>query len=226
MALAQEAQTSLSWLGQSGERPLLELRRELGGRRDAQWSALIDAMIQSQRIYQPFTGGVGERTLANIERETLLKMNFLGRYRAAERQSLDPPRVMLKFGAYHMYRGPTPTFALGLGGFVSELAVQNGAGSLAILAVCGPAGSLAQLFGPPAPCRESFEANWSFLAPFMEADQLTIIDLRVWKLRPRRWAHLPADMVRLIASYDILVVFPNTPASSLLPGLAPLQPPG
>ncbi|WP_135212858.1 hypothetical protein [Vitreimonas flagellata] len=223
--LADAARGNLSWLGQSETAPLEALRARLTHRRDARFAELVDAMIQSQRIYRPFSGGSGESWFANVERETLMKQNFLAHYRAAERADGAPPRVLLKFGGYHMYRGPTPTMAQGLGGFVNELAIQSGGQSLSIYAACGPGGATAGFAGPPTPCDEGFNESWSFLAPYVSADEITVFDLRAWKLRPRRWAHLSADARQLIASFDVLVIIPNARASEFLPGVTPPSPP-
>lgn len=224
-ALAEQATGHLDWLGRTETQPLADLRALLDGRRDRAHAALVDAMIQSQRIYRPFTGGGGEGYFANAERETLMKRTFLERYRAAERADRAPPRVMLKFGGYHMYRGATPTHVQGLGGFVSDLAVQNGTNSLAVYVGCGPGGVVGTFDNPSIPCAADFAENWSFLAPFVDPARLTVFDLRSWRLRPRRWQHLPADMRQLIDSYDLIVFPPAAPASQFLPGLAPPTPP-
>lgn len=224
-SLATAARGNLSWLGQSESAALEALRARLTHRRDARYAELVDAMIVSQRIYRPFSAEQGEAWFSNVERETLMKRNFLARYRAAERADGAAPRVLLKFGGYHAYRGATPTMAQGLGGFVNELAVQNGGSSLSIYIACGPGGATAGFAGPPTPCDQGFAESWSFLAPYVSTEEITIIDLRAWKLRPRRWAHLSADARQLISSFDILVIMPNAPASEFLPGVTPPTPP-
>lgn len=221
-ALATEAQGSLDFLARVETARLTELRAALNGRRDRDYAALVDAMIASQAIYRPFTGGGGEPYLANAARENLMKRLFLERYRAAERADRAPPRVMFKFGSNHMYRGATPTHVQGLGGFVSEFAVQNGTSALAVYVGCGPGGVVGTFDNPNVPCALGFNENWSFLAPYVDPTQVTVFDLRAWKLRPRRWQHLSADMRQLIDTYDVLVFPPAAPASQFLPGLAPM----
>jgi|CXWL01.1.fsa_nt_gi hypothetical protein len=219
-SLAEQARGSLDWLGRADAQPLIDLRARLGHRRDRAHAALLDAMLQSQRIYRPFTAGGGEAYFANSERETLMKRTFLERYRAAERADRAPPRVMLKFGSNHMVRGATPTHVQGLGGFVTEFAVQNGTNALSINVACGPGGVVGTFDNPSVPCAPYFAETWSFLAPYVDPTQVTVFDLRAWRLRPRRWQHLSADMRQLIDSYDLLVFPPAAPASEFLPGLA------
>ncbi len=223
--LAEAANGSITWLGTSPPQQLADLRARLNGRRDAQYAELVDAMIVSQRIYQPFTGAGGDVYLANLERETLMKRLFLENYRAAERADGAPPRVMFKFGAGHMYRGASPTHVPGLGGFVSEFAVQNGTSALSLYVACGPGGRTASLQGPAGACDEGFAQRFGFLAPYVSADEITVFDLRPWRMRPGRWAHLPAPAQQLIDSFDVLVIA-NGAASEFLPGLAmPSLPP-
>lgn len=218
-AFADAGIGQMDWFPRLEEQQLAALRARLSGRRDAEYAAMVDAMIQSWRIYQPFTTSRGEAWLANRERETLMKMNFLAHYRAAERADGAAPRVMLKFGGYHMYRGPTPTHVLGLGGFVTELATQEGRQALSIYVACGP-GGFAGNFDGSTPCDEGFAEAYPFLTPYVSADEITVFDLRPWKMRPRRWEHLPADVRQLIDTYDVLVVIPNGAASQFLPGLS------
>lgn len=122
---ASAAEGGLSGFAKLDAAALVDLRDALSHRRDARWAALAEAMIVSHRIYQPFTGGGGEPYLANRERETLMKRLFLEQFEAALEADNAPPRVMLKFGGYHTYRGATPTWVQGLGGFVTEFATAH-----------------------------------------------------------------------------------------------------
>lgn len=202
--------------------PLERLRDRLSVSREHELQAMVEAMLASQMIYAPFSGGSGESFVANNEREQLMKRNFLREYRAAARRDGQLPRVMLKFGGYHMYRGATPTGVQGLGGFVTELATANGRSSLALYVACGPGGATGGLRGESDSCDERLAKDWPFLAGHIDPTQVTIFDLRTWKLRQRRWQHLGADQQRLLFSYDLLVVVPGHPAAQMLPGLAPV----
>lgn len=222
---AQAEADRMSWLPRGDAQPLLNLRALLNGRRDADEAATVDAILLSQRIYRPFTGGGGEAYLANEERETLMKQLFLENYRAAERVDGVPPRVMFKFGMGHMFRGASLTHVQGLGGFVTEFGHITGGDALAVAAVCGPGGFVGTLDRPSIACDENFAETYGFLGE-VARDQLTIIDLRVWRLRPGRWAHLPAETRQLIDSFDVLVIVPGGAGSSFLPDLSlPAMPP-
>ena len=223
IAMVLAAEQEPGWLGRGAHRTeLQQLAAVLNRRSDREDRRLVEAMLRSQRVYAPFLANSGEAYLANLDRETLMKETFLEQYRTAARADDAPPRVMIKLGSNHIYRGPTPTGVPGFGGFVSEFAVQNGQASLSIIAICGPGGAVAQMGGaPPIPCTDYYNETWSFLVPFTDADDITIFDLRVWRLRLRRWAHLPADMRQTLLSYDIAVIVPNGPAADFVPGAAP-----
>lgn len=220
--LASEAQGRMDFLARVETERLVALRAALNGRRDRAYAALVDAMILSQEIYRPFTGGGGESYFANTARENLMKRLFLEHYRAAERADRAPPRAMFKFGSNHMYRGATPTHVQGLGGFVSEFAVQNGTHALSVYVGCGPGGAVGTFDNPNIACDEYFNENWGFLASYVDPSQLTVFDLRAWKLRPRRWQHLSSEMRQLIDTYDVVVFPPAAPASQFLDALAPM----
>lgn len=226
MAAALAAQAAdanaLNWFGQADSAPFVALRAELSSRSDRRFARTVDEMIASQRIYRPFTGGAGEPWLANLERENQMRSLFLEHYRAAERADGAPPRVMLKFGGNHMFRGASPTHVQALGGFVTELANTTGqGGAVSIYTACGPGSSLGTYGAEAFSCDGSFQENWGFLARYVDPNALTVFDFRVWKMRARRWEHLPADIRALIDSYDVMVVVPNGAASQWLPGIDP-----
>lgn len=220
-ALAEEGASSEdpSWFGRIDGSRLIDLRAALSGGADARWAERVDALMVSHRIYQPFTAGRGEAYLANEERETLMKSLFLERHEAALRADRAPPRVMLKFGSYHMMRGATPTHVQGLGGFVTEFAVARGQRAVSILALCGPGGAIARHEAAPLPCDQLYAGPLSFLADHVSREEIAVFDLRVWRLRPERWEHLPGAIKRLIDSYDVAVVVPGRSAAEPLSGV-------
>jgi hypothetical protein len=65
-------------------------------------------------------------------RERLMKKLFAANYTRAATASPAPPKVLLRFGAYHLYRGLNPAHGSGIGNYVAEFAEAQGAQSLHI----------------------------------------------------------------------------------------------
>jgi hypothetical protein len=221
-SLLKNSEGNLNWLVQVDPAQLQQLRGLLGGRHDADFAALIDAMIVSQRIYRPFTGGGGEIYLANDEREHLMRTLFRENYARTEAADRTPPRVMMKLGASHAYRGASTTQVQGFGGFVSEFGNERGKRTTTVLVLCPRAGRTSSHGGATASCADDeYTRNWAFIEPHLEAGALTVFDLRTWRLRPRRLQTLPADVQRAVLSFDVLVVVPPAPGAQLLEGFTP-----
>ena len=144
-----------------------------------------------------------------------MKRAFHERYRAATTADGAPARVLVKVGAYHAFRGATPTHVQGLGGFVSELAIAEDAQALTILLVCGP-GSAIRTDEGELPCSEWFAKTWGALEPQVEREAFTMFDFRTWRTRPRVWAHLPDSLRRQIDSFDLMVVAVDARAATRL----------
>ncbi len=216
--LAAVAEADRDWIAKSDVAELEQLRAQLGSRADRAYAELVDGLIVSQHIYRPFFGQGGEAYLSNKRRETLMKQQFLTYYRAAEKKDRADPRVMFKFGAYHMYRGATPTHVQGLGGFVTEFAVANDSAALSVWMICGP-GSFVRSGAEEIPCTDWFNREFAFLAPYTATDGFTIFDLRSWRMRPGRWARLPENFRQGVRSFDVMVVVAGSPPASALPGL-------
>ena len=68
--------------------------------------ALIEALIKSRDIYHKNMNGSGYDS--NRERALLMKSNFVTDYKQAAQADGAPPKVLLKFGAWHMYKGINP----------------------------------------------------------------------------------------------------------------------
>lgn len=220
--LLENSEGNLNWLVEVDPAQLQQLRRHLSSSRDADFSALIDAMIVSQRIYRPFTGGGGEGYIANDEREHLMRTLFREHYAQAETANRAPPRVMMKLGASHAFRGASTTQVQGFGGFVTEFGHERGMQTTTVLVLCPREGQTSNYLGATTSCvDDEYARNWAFIDPYLEPDALTVFDLRTWRLRPRRWQTLPADVQRAVLSFDVLVVVPSAPGAQLLEGFTP-----
>lgn len=107
-----------------------ELRAGINPAADSPAARLIDELAESSEIYRSqSTDGYG----SNSRRSRLMKRHFMEYYRAAENTGEKHPRALLRFGAYHMTRGITPTNQFDIGNFASEFAASNGRESLHIL---------------------------------------------------------------------------------------------
>lgn len=206
------------------QRPqLAALAAELG-RGESALRERITAMQQSGEIYRAFTTGDREAWPANLEREALMKRNLLQQLAAAQRADGALPRVLFKFGANHLTRGLSPTLVPSLGSFAMAWADARGERSVNIAVLCGPAARSATFSGEDVPCGPDFSSYLGDAAPLLARGPLTVIDLRVWRQRPSRWATLPDMGRRIIEGYDVLVVVDGTRASRYLPGLTPPAP--
>lgn len=215
--LARDADAQPQWLGRVAPERLQVLLSLLQDPADAAARRLAEALLLSRQIYGPFTGEAGEPWVANTQREDLMRVRFAEQYRHAEAALGRAPRVMLKLGAYHAFRGASPLPVQGLGGFVTEWAAARRQAVLTALVLCGPGSQAARYDGEPQPCDQMLrEGEWQFLAPFVASEGLTVFDLRSWRLRARRLATLSPEVLRVVGSFDLLVVAPRSPASNFL----------
>jgi hypothetical protein len=180
---------------------------------------LFNLLAESRTLYQQHR--VDFRA-SNGARANLLKQNLLRQYIAAATISKSRPRVLLKFGDTHLYKGFNELHELNLGNLLPELsAAVGGAGSLHIL-VLGVSGVHA-MYGRYG---QSFDhagfvmdqdKQYRWLTPAVKAahhDSWTLYDLR--QLRFGRIAELDTDWERVIYGYDLLVLIPQITPADLL----------
>ena len=205
-ALAAKAKGNLEFLGKADLGELQKLRDLLSAEADRPLAQLLDDMILSARIYQPFVGVDGGLSVygANLERENFMKRTFLARYRAA-----GGPKVFFKFGANHMMRGLSSTHVPSLGQFVSDVALTEGKAAFHLLILCGPGTKAGDLMGNAAACDIDLAKAVPELSAHLDAKLPTLFDLGPWKDKPRRWAHLPEDLRAMIWAFDAVLVVPN-----------------
>lgn len=134
------------------------------------------------------------------------------------------PRVMFKFGAYHMMRGRTGTDVYDIGSLASELADAQGGRTLHLYVVGGP-GSQHAAMDPtvlqyrPAP-GDLGSAAWARpLAELADPAHWTVFDLR--PLRPllaaRRLGPVPEQLARTIWAFDMMIILSGSTPSTMLP---------
>ena len=182
----------------------------------AELRRLADQLVQTHLIYAEYNANNG--FVSNRLRAQLMKRNLVD---AIGRPKLsDPPRLMLKFGAFHMFRGMNPLNSAEIGNFVSEWAEGLGLQSthILVLAKFGQQAAFAGLNDQAHPTDFDWtkEKNLAFAAKFYEAsfsDDWSVFDLRPLRPKARDWD--PATQ-RLILGYDFLVIIPRgTPATNV-----------
>lgn len=159
---------------------------------------LLTGLINSAEIYSyNRRAGAGERVglYNNTEREALFKRHFMEAYRPAARGGAKP-KVMFKFGGWHMYRGRSPGGAFTIGNFAHEFAIANGmeAYGLSVLPVGEGYQSLKDiawltpLFPDGAP-RTPVVLDLRPLKPWARAFTNQLEPARQWELRDYIHAH-------------------------------------
>lgn len=160
---------------------------------------LISQMLISARIYKNNrAAGAGQPTgyISNLEREENMKALFMLEYRKAEAAGDALPKVLLKFGHYHVIRGRSWSNVLSLGNFISEFAKSRDMNSFHLALynnnASGDYGVLAS------------EPDYKPLADAAPKDKWTVIDLRPL----RDYAHsgklsgLTPELRRVIFGFD------------------------
>ena len=157
-------------------------------------------------------------------RERLMKTRLAAHYARAARTAATPPRVLLKFGALHVYRGLNPVRGKGIGNYVAEFAEGQGAQSLHIrvLAVKGSQPIYPRV-GQPAQLRPfnlEDDPRSHYLQPILSnrlQSDWTLFDLRPVRrdFNALKGATNP-DLATLIFGIDLLVIVPEgTPATKI-----------
>ena len=173
---------------------------------------ILHELKVSRRIYRLNAAGSPD---SNAERASLLKQHFLREYRTLQVRT-PTPRILLKFGDNHMWKGFNDLHQLDLGDYVAELASVEQVPSLHIQVIAAK-GTLAGISGYARPTNtESFVLadvpEYAWLKPVVDllpADSSrpegVVLDLR--KLRFRKLAMSP-EWLHEVYGYDLLVVLP------------------
>ena len=182
--------------------------------------ALFDSLLESREIYKKnMDGQIAE---SNRQRALLMKHNFVANYERASSNGAPASKVLLKFGAWHMFKGVNPLQNNDLGNYVTELADGQGTSSVRIL-ILGVKGDQLRFAGigrPPAPAplnlAEDKDSDFLYLKPMFDnmlADGFTVFDLRGFRSGFQSLSPVDREMERLIFGYDFLVLIPHPAAS-------------
>jgi hypothetical protein len=126
-------------------------------------------------------------------REQAMKDLFAANYEKAAGTTSAPPKVLLKFGAFHVYRGLNPLGGFGIGHHIAELARAQGAQSLHIRMM--PADS--------SPRSRYLQPMLDNLVP----DAWTMFDLRPLRQEVNvSGTVVQPDLATMVTGYDVLVI--------------------
>jgi len=227
----QEAQVTAMKSGNPGELFMLKASDEdlnrvsslLKKQGNAPAQSLFAGLIESREIYQKnMTGAYLD---SNRQRALLMKHNFLADYQQAAKAETGAPKVLFKFGGFHMFKGFNLLHNNDMGNFVMELADGTGTKSLHIL-IIGVKGSQLHFAGVGKPAQpsplnlaEDKDSDFLFLKPMfdnMVADSDTVFDLRGLRKDFKSLGPVSTDMERMIYGYDFLVLVPSpTPSKEI-----------
>jgi hypothetical protein len=225
LAKNEEARTSAAKSGNPGElfmmsatdAELAGLRELLKKEGDATAQALLAELMESREIYYKNATDGAE---SNRQRALLMKRNFVRNYQATARAERAVPKIVMKFGDWHLYKGFNPLLNNDIGNTVAELGDGMGMKSLhiAILAVKGTRLRFAGIGRPyqPETFRMLEDKDYKFLQPMvdrLEPAGWTMFDLRGIRKAAFSGA-LDRDMERLVLGYDLLILIPDSTAST------------
>jgi hypothetical protein len=179
---------------------------------------LFGLLTETRAIYQASRSGQGD---ANGRRARLMKRTF-----AAHLAENPNARVLMKFGAYHVYKSLNPLNQRDLGAYVAERAEGEGASALHIM-VLGAKGSEGGYggVGRPAVVRsfdmmDDKDPDWRKDATLAKAADAApgswmLVDLRTLRTKSVL-ASAPPEWRELALGYDIAILAPTLTASSVL----------
>lgn len=114
---------------------LQALREQIAAPKGSEARFILDNLVSSSEIYGNYQRAqTGELTgyASGLAREQLMKRLFLREYRAAEARGERHPKVLVKMGHWHIYRGVGPSHLQTLGNFATEFAFANGREALTV----------------------------------------------------------------------------------------------
>jgi hypothetical protein len=187
------------------------LHKQLDTEGTAEARKMYDALLTSRWIYQGQMSGAPYDS--NVARAQLMKDAFFGQLSAAASKEKAMPKVLVKAGAWHLYRGMNPLHSSELGNLIAEAAAAHDVGAVNVL-VLGVTGKQLAISAPGAQAPVALDLResggpYAFLAPFFAAQlakSWTLFDLRPLRGEFDSFGKLDPEMERLIFGYDFLVL--------------------
>lgn len=178
---------------------------------------LFGLLTESHAIYHASQSRAGD---PNGRRARLMKRTL-----AAHLTENPKARVLMKFGAWHIYKSLNPLNQRDIGAYVAERADGEGVNALHIM-VMGAKGTAGSYAGvgravtvQPFDITEDEDADWGKDVLLMRPAEYapgdwTLIDLR--KLRAGGVASAPTEWRNLALGYDIAILAPTLSATTVL----------
>jgi hypothetical protein len=214
------------WMITASDTDLANLKSSFNARPGSEAATIIEELTVSRDIYGKFNKGLGYES--NQQRADLMKRHFLEFYRAAQARGERTPKAIVKFGANHIFRGPSITNSYELGTFLPEFAITGNNKAFGILVVV--AKGTWNAFRPFGSKEEDKTQKYDPLATeeYKVFDLKSVLDAAgdsTWTfvdLRPIRgmtsgaMRRLDPRARRLLNSFDAIVVVPEGHASVYL----------
>lgn len=208
------------------EAPIRAVREAFGASEGSPADRIIREFERTLAINQFWLAGEGYRSNDARARWNKEQLGRMLREQAGAGNAL--PRVLFKFGAYHMMRGRTGTDVYDIGSLASELADARGGHALHLYVV-GGRGSQHAAMDPtvmqyrPAP-GDLQSAAWAQpLYDLADPSRWTLFDLR--PLRPllaaRRLGPVPEGLARTIWAFDMMLILSGSSPATMLPVARP-----
>jgi hypothetical protein len=178
--------------------------------------SLFASLVESHQINQTAPTEYGNAR----RRERLMKTLFAANYAQAARAAAAPPKALLKFGAFHGYRGLNPFHGSGIGNYIAEFGEGQDARSLHILFLPATGSQpIHPTAGQPAQLRRfDLATDPAFRSLQPALSNLLATDWTMFDLRPLRQQsnRVQGDLATLIFGYDILVLVPEGKPSTAI----------
>lgn len=187
---------------------------------------IVDELSKSRDIYN--SSSTGRNYESNQDRADLMKRHFVASYRAAIASGERAPRVIVKLGANHIFRGLSVTSSYEMGTFLPEFALAQGSNAYSILLVVakGTTNAYRPFGSPESDKAKAYDLLTSDEYAVMDmksvlsaasSDQLSFIDLRQARAMSLNGGlrRLSPQAKRLLLSFDAVVVVPEGHASTL-----------
>ena len=158
---------------------------------------ILDNLISSAQLYGYYWSGEGYKN--GFGREQQMKQLFMREYRIAESWGERNPKVVLKLGHWHVFRGLGPSHLQTLGNFVTEMATANGQDAFSLGVY---------LRGPWRDIANSRQKGMNAIAMATDPSSWTVIDFAA--VRPAvaagKFGVLNPNLISAIYGFDAALV--------------------